>query len=154
MSSNSGNDAKNDERTVLDELRERFSEKYINHLTRPRNPGPMDNPDGHGRTESDCGDTLELFFRVKNERIVEARFTVRGCATTLACGSAAVELTTGREVTEAASITADDVNEVLGGLPEANEHCAVQACRTIRETVRDYFATRNESWKRLYRRDR
>ena len=137
---------------VLNEARKHYSEQVIEHWLHPRNPGPMENPDGHARLIGECGDTMEIFLRVRRDVILEARFMTDGCATSIACGSVAVELATDKPVKEARTVTDKDILEELGGLPEENEHCATLASRTLWEAIKDYTLSKNEGWKKLYRR--
>lgn len=139
---------------VLEEARRHYSEQVIQHWLHPRNPGPIENPDGHARLIGECGDTMEIFLRGRRDLIIEARFMTDGCATSIACGSVAVEMATGKTVKEASTVTDADILEKLGGLPEENEHCAVLASRTLREAIKDFRLNKNEAWKRLYRRKR
>jgi nitrogen fixation protein NifU and related proteins len=44
------------------------------------------------------------------------------------------------------------VLDALGGLPEESRHCALLAADTLKESVKDYLAYRNEPWKRAYLR--
>ena len=62
------------------------------------------------------------------------------------------ELVKGKTVSEGYRITQEDVLEALGGLPEESVHCALLAVDTLKAAIRDYLDTRNEPWKRAYRR--
>ena len=44
------------------------------------------------------------------------------------------------------------VLEALGGLPEEGKHCALLVANTLKEAAKDYFAFRNEPWKRAYQK--
>ena len=66
------------------EMREVYSETVIDHATNPRNLGGMDNADGFARITGPCGDTMEIWLRVKDNTIVEIKFMTNGCGTTLA----------------------------------------------------------------------
>lgn len=138
---------------VVEEARQRYSKEVVDHLLEPRNLGTMPNPDGHARISTECGDAIEIFLRVRKDRIVQARFLAQGCVTTVACASAAAEIATGKPVRDARAISDEDILESLGGLPEENEHCAQMASQTLSEAIRDYWSSKNEPWKRMYRKD-
>jgi nitrogen fixation NifU-like protein len=123
----------------------------MEHWLHPRHPGPMERPDGHAREIGECGDVLEIFLRVREGRIEDASFMTDGCMTTLAVGSAAVELALGRHATEAARIGAGDILDALGGLPADHEHCAELAARTLRAAIADYRQGLRDPWKKIYR---
>ncbi len=137
---------------IIDAARQYYSEAVIDHWVHPRNPGPMPAPDGHARLIGACGDTMEIFLRVRDGVVVEARFMTDGCTTSIASASMAVELATGKALGEAvAAASAEAILDALGGLPEGSEHCAALASETLRAAVRDYATTRREPWKRGYR---
>ena len=136
---------------VLDQARKEYSETVIDHWMNPRNPFPMDDPDGHARVKGPCGDTMEFFIRVRDGMIEDASFFTDGCATSIASGSMTVEMVRGRSVDEALAISQDDILNELGGLPKESVHCALLASDTLRKAVKEYLTMEREPWKRLYR---
>jgi nitrogen fixation NifU-like protein len=136
---------------VMEEARKRYSETVIDHWLNPRNPGTMEQPDGYARITGSCGDTMEIFLRVRHGKIQEANFLTDGCITSIVSGSMAVEMATGRDISSASSISAEEILQALGGLPEESEHCALLASNTLRAAVVDYLLLEREPWKRLYR---
>jgi len=139
------------EQSIMEDMRKLYSEKVIDHFLNPRNLGQIQAPDGFGRITGPCGDTMEIYLRVKNGRVANATFWTDGCGPSIASGSIVTELVKGRSIAEARKITQDDVLNALGGLPEESLHCALLAANTLKEAVRDYLASKNEPWKRLYR---
>jgi nitrogen fixation NifU-like protein len=125
------------QRRILEDARRRYSETVVDHWMHPRNPRAMDGPDGHARIRGPCGDTMEIFLRARDGRVVEASFVTDGCITSIAAGSMAVELAGGRDVAAARALSADDILEALGGLPEESRHCARLAADTLRAAVKD-----------------
>lgn len=137
---------------VMAEMRKVYSEKAIDHAMNPRNVGNIPNADGFGTVTGSCGDTMEIWLKVKDGKVVKATFSTDGCGTSIACGSMVTEMITGKGIIEARRISQDDVLRSLGGLPEESTHCALLATNTVREAVRDYLAVKNEPWKKAYRR--
>jgi nitrogen fixation NifU-like protein len=133
------------------DLRSIYTDTVIDHAQHPRNIGSMDSPDGFGSVTGSCGDTMEIYIRIRNDRILNATFMTDGCGTTIAAGSMVTELAKGKAVSEAFKITRDDILNALGGLPEENQHCAQLAADTLKAALRDYLAFKNEPWKRAYR---
>jgi nitrogen fixation NifU-like protein len=111
----------------------------------------MEKPDGHARIKGPCGDTMEIFIRVKDDTIVKASFMTDGCITSIVSGSMAVELATGRKIQQVIGISQQEILEGLGGLPEESEHCALLASNTLQAAIQDHLRTRSSPWKRLYR---
>ena len=137
---------------VRDEMRKVYSETTIDHAMNPRNVGNMENANGFGTVTGPCGDTMEIWLRVKGYIIVGATFLTDGCGTTIAAGSMVTEFAKGKNVIRAQRISQQDVLEALEGLPEESRHCASLAANTLKEAVKDYLAFRNEPWKRAYKR--
>jgi len=127
-----------------------YSPIVIDHARDPRNVGRIPDADGFGSFTGPCGDNMEIWISVKDNRIQEATFWTDGCSTTIAAGSMITEMARGRSVTEALRITQQDVLQALGGLPEESMHCALLASNTLKEAIKDYLAYRREPWKRAY----
>ena len=136
---------------ILEEARSVYTETVVDHWRRPRGFGRLERPDGHARVTGPCGDTMELFLRVSGHAILGASFLTDGCITSIAAGSMAVELATGKSLAEARAISADVILRALGGLPSESEHCAVLASDTLRAAVDECLSLHGASWKRLYR---
>ena len=136
----------------LEELREAFPEKVIDHITKPRNAGELRAADGLGRASIPCGDSMQICLRVRNDRVLEARFVTDGCGPVIACGSMATELVKGKTINEAMALSADDIMAGLDGLPDPETHCASLAVSALKQALTDYLALRREPWKRAYRR--
>ena len=137
---------------VRAELRKVFSETVADHATMPRNVGTIDNPEGYAQITGPCGDTMEFWLRIRNEIIQEITFLTDGCTTTIAAGSITTELVKKRKVNDAIGISQESILKALGGLPEDSQHCALLASNTLRAAIRDYYAYKQEPWKRAYRR--
>jgi len=137
---------------VRAKMKEVYSDAVVDRAMNPRNVGNMENANGFATVTGPCGDTMEIWLKVKNDRILEATFMTDGCGTTIAAGSMATELAKGINVIQAQRISQQDVLEALGGLPEESKHCASLAANTLREAVKDYLALKNEPWKRAYKR--
>jgi nitrogen fixation NifU-like protein len=149
---NFDNSFKELEKTVMDDTRQTFSEKTIDHFLNPRNLGQIPTPDGFGRVIGGCGDTMEIYLKVEDDKVVKASFWTDGCGPSIASGSTVTELAKGKNVLEAQRISQQDVLDALDGLPEENLHCALLAANTLKEAIKDYLASKKEPWKRAYRK--
>jgi len=134
------------------EMRKIYSETAIDHSMNPRNVGDMDNADGFAKVTGSCGDTMEIWLKVKNSTIADATFMTDGCGTSIASGSMVTEIAKGKSVGEVWKISQQDILNALGGLPEESKHCALLAANTLRAAIKDYLAFKNEPWKRAYKR--
>lgn len=109
----------------------------MERFNNPRNYGPLDQWDGHARVTGPCGDTMECWLQIADRRITRATFITDGCGPSLASGSMATELATGKLLKEAFQIGQKDVLQALGGLPKDSEHCALLATNTLNTAIRD-----------------
>jgi nitrogen fixation NifU-like protein len=125
-----------------------YTEVVIDHAQNPRNVGSIPHADGVAMVTGPCGDTMEIWLRVRGNVIKEATFWTDGCGTSIAVGSMVTELAKEKTIREATGITQKDVLDALGGLPEESQHCALLAANTLKEAVKDYLACKNEPGKR------
>lgn len=141
------------EKDMQEALEEGLSESFFNHALTPSNVGVLPNPDGFAMPKGACGDYIELYLKVENDHIVDARFIPQGCMNTTASGSALTELAKGATLAEAAKIDAEKIIDVLGGLPKDHRHCAVLAAATLKAAIRDYVKKKSGGdWKAAYRK--
>ncbi|NQT30882.1 MAG: iron-sulfur cluster assembly scaffold protein [Deltaproteobacteria bacterium] len=127
-----------------------YSEAAIEHSMNPKNLGELEDADGFARVIGPCGDTMEIWLKVKNGTIAQATFLTDGCGTSIASGSMTTELAKGKSIAEARKISQENVLNALGGLPEESEHCALLASNTLKEAIKDYLAMKKEPWKKAY----
>ena len=129
-----------------------YSDKAIHFFQTKKNIGVIEDADQMTDVTGPCGDTVNIYLRIDNDKIIDARFITDGCATTIAASSAACELAIGKTFNEAFKITKEVILEQLGGLPEESTHCALLASNTLRAALTDYLSSRNEPWRRLYKK--
>jgi len=128
-----------------------YSDIVVDHAQNPRNAGDDPYPDGYAIITGPCGDTMGMWLRVRGDVIDRITFWTDGCGPSIACGSMATEMTTGKRVAEALKISQDEIIDRLGGLPEESRHCALLAANTVKEAIRDYISLKKEPWKKAYR---
>jgi len=133
-------------------VNEGYSEAVIDHSQNPRNVGNILDPDGYASVTGACGDNMEIWLRIRDNKVLEATFWTDGCGTTIACGSVATELAIGQSVGEALAINPDIIVEKLGGLPEDHIHCAGLASSTLKKALIDYINLQKAPWKRGYQK--
>jgi len=116
-----------------------YSEKVMDHFKNPRNVGEMKNPDGVGHVGNPiCGDIMELYIRVKDGIIEDAKFRTFGCGAAIATSSMVTEIVKGKSIEEALKISNRAVVEALGGLPAVKMHCSVLAEEALKAAINDY----------------
>ncbi len=125
----------------MPDIQSLYSEKVMDHFRNPRNVGDMENPDGTGHVGNPiCGDIMELYIRVKDNIITDAKFKTFGCGAAIATSSMVTEMIMGKTIDEALEISNKTVAEALGGLPAAKMHCSVLAEDALRSAIDDYHS--------------
>lgn len=124
---------------IYAETRAAYGQVVFERWLKPLYLGVMSDPEGYGRVRGTCGDTMEIFLRFEKDRVKEATFQTDGCGSSTVCGSFAAELAHGRSPDEIAGITGEMILSVLGGLPEADRHCAFLAAEALQEALGDYM---------------
>jgi nitrogen fixation NifU-like protein len=117
-----------------------YSKKVMEHFKNPRNVGEMENPDGVGHVGNPiCGDIMELYIKVKENIIVDAKFKTFGCGAAIATSSMVTEIVKGKSIKEALEISNRTVAEALGGLPPVKMHCSILAEEALKSAIDDYL---------------
>jgi nitrogen fixation NifU-like protein len=116
-----------------------YSQKVMDHFQNPRNVGEIEGADGVGEIGNPvCGDIMKLYIKVKDDRIVEAKFKTFGCGAAIATSSMITELVIGKTLEEAEKISRDTVAEALDGLPPIKLHCSNLAADALHNAIEDY----------------
>jgi len=117
-----------------------YNDKVMEHFKNPRNVGEIEDPDGVGHVGNlVCGDVMELYIKVKDGIIVDAKFKTFGCAAAIATSSMVTEMVKGKRIEEALKISNKAVVEALDGLPPAKVHCSVMAEDALKSAIEDYL---------------
>ena len=132
----------------MSNIRTMYSEQVMDHFRNPRNIGEMENPDGVGHVGNPtCGDIMELYIKVKDNVITDAKFRTFGCGAAIATSSMVTEMVKGKTLEEALEISNKAVAEALGGLPPVKMHCSVLAEEALRSAIDDYRSKQKEGEK-------
>ena len=124
-----------------------YSEKTLDHFRNPRNVGALEGDDvAVGRVGNPvCGDLMEMYVRVKDDRIDEIKFLTFGCGSAVATSSMVTELVIGKTLDEALDVTRGDVADALDGLPPVKMHCSNLAASALHAALEDYYAKHPEA---------
>lgn len=133
------------DRLIETELREAYGDAAYERWLNPRHAGSIDHPDGFARLSGSCDDYVEISLRFKEDRVVEAKFRTNGCGSSTVCGSLAAELALGKRSDELSAVAGEAILESLGGLPQAEVHCAYLAGNALQAALKDYLAKRTKA---------
>lgn len=116
-----------------------YNEKIIDHFKHPRNVGVIKNPNAVGCVRrAPLGIIAELYLRIETGVVTEVKFKAFGCGGTIASISIVTEMIKGSRLDEIASITNEDVDKALGGLPASKLYCAKLGSELIQSALKDY----------------
>ncbi len=116
-----------------------YSKKVMDHFMNPRNVGEMENPSGVGRVGNPvCGDLMEMYVKIEDNVVVEAKFKTFGCGAAIATSSMVTEIVKGKTIEEALEISDKRVAEELGGLPSIKMHCSVLGVEAFKKAIEDF----------------
>ncbi len=113
-----------------------YNDTVMEHFKNPRNVGVVESPDAQGRTMNPaCGDMIHLTLKIEDGIITDVRFKAFGCGAAIASSSMYTEMIRGKKVEDALTITAHDIADALGGLPESKIGCSVLAPEALKKAV-------------------
>ena len=142
----------------MSELRELYQEVILDHNKNPRNFRKIEKPDFHANGHNPlCGDKLELFIKIEDERIKDITFVGSGCAISTSAASLMTQFLKGRALVEVKDlfesyhdlVTGKDVPAdsleslgklaVFGGVQEfpARVKCASLSWHTLMNAIND-----------------
>jgi nitrogen fixation protein NifU and related proteins len=117
-----------------------YSDKVMEHFTKPRNIGEVTEPDGVGEVGNPvCGDMMKFTIKVKDNRIEDVKYLTFGCGAAIAVSSMVSEMAKGKTLEEALKITNKQVAEELGGLPGNKMHCSNLGADALHKAIEDYM---------------
>lgn len=90
-----------------------------------------------------CGDQMLVMLQIdpKTDIIKDMKWKTYGCASAIASTSALSELVKGKTIAEALQISAKDIAEYLGGLPERKFHCSILGHDALAKAIENYHDT-------------
>ena len=118
---------------------QKFSKVVINEFRNPSNFGILDDFNAVGEIKGPCGDTMKITLKIRNKKIIDARFWTDGCGATIACGSMLTKMIIDMSLKEAYNISDHDLTNALNGLPDGHLHCSMLAVNTLQMVIENYI---------------
>lgn len=117
-----------------------YSKKVMEYFMNPKNVGLIDNADGYGKVGNPvCWDLMEIFIKVKDEKIDDIKFRTFGCGSAIAVSSMVTEMSKGKTLDETMNISRKDVADELDGLPPQKMHCSNLGADALHAAIQDYW---------------
>jgi nitrogen fixation NifU-like protein len=121
----------------------KYPKFLMEHFQNPRNVGEISDPDGVGTVgNASCGDIMQMYIKVKGDRITEATFKTFGCGAAIATSSMLTERIRGATLDEALKISEETAEEVLAQLPKEKIPCFTLATDALKLAIEEYRCKR------------
>ena len=119
-----------------------YSAKAIQYYTEKPYMGTLADADQCSEMTGSCGDTMEVYLKVKDNVIQDVSFQVMGCAGAVSAAMAAVDIVKGKTIGEAKKLTDGDVYRLLEEIPVKKHHCIQLAVKTLLKGLDEYEANK------------
>jgi nitrogen fixation NifU-like protein len=122
-----------------------YSDKVMEHFLNPRNVGSIEDADGIGEVGNPvCGDMMTFYIKVENGRLIDVKYKTFGCVAAIAVSSMVSEMTKGKTLRQAKTITREAVAEALDDLPKEKMHCSNLGAEALAAAIRNYEVKESE----------
>ncbi len=118
-----------------------YSQKVLEIFKNPINAGGLQGANGVAKVANEkFGDVVRIYLKVNDDKVIDvARFKAMGCVATIAVCNVLCDLVKGKTLDEALTVTAEDVVEVTGQLPEEKIALLPTIFQAFRDAVSDYY---------------
>lgn len=120
-----------------------YREIILDYYRNPRNFGYLENPDIVFRDSNPlCGDELEIFINIKDNKVKDVKFGGKGCAISQASASILTEIIMGKDLDYLKKVSKEDILESLGlvDLGPARLKCALLSLKVLKSGIYSYIA--------------
>jgi nitrogen fixation NifU-like protein len=116
-----------------------YPPEVINLLNDPKFFGMMNDPTASSYLTGPCGDSMEFYLVIEDNKIIDIKYFTEGCVATKACAAMVAHLAYGNSIEKALAISAGDIIKRLKGLPDDHLHCSILAVSTLYRAIADYL---------------
>lgn len=119
-----------------------YREIILDYYRNPRNFGYIENSDITSRDSNPlCGDELEIFINIKDNKVTDIKFTGKGCAISQASASILTEMIMGKDLEYLKKLSKEDILESLGlvDLGPARIKCALLSLKVLKFGIYSYL---------------
>ena len=91
-----------------------YREHILDHYKNPINHGTIKNALHMHDVNSLCGDEIDMYISIKNNKISDIKFSGKGCAISQASASVLAENIKRKDIEEVTKLTREDIQDLLG----------------------------------------
>ena len=131
----------------MDAMDQMYHENILDHYKHPHNFGELKDASVHHHEHNPlCGDTLDLYLVIKGGKIVEVKYTGKGCAISQASASMLTDEIKGKTLSEIERMSKENILEMLGiTLSPIRLKCALLSLDTVKNSIHIYRNYVNKS---------
>jgi nitrogen fixation NifU-like protein len=122
-----------------------YHEMIVEYSRHPANFGKIENADiTYHDSNPLCGDSIDIFMNVTDNKVSDIKFSGRGCAICMACSSVLTEIVKGKSIDEVKKIQKNDVLGELGleNLQAVRIKCALLSLKVLKYGLYSYLANK------------
>ena len=112
-----------------------YSDKAIDYYLNRPSIGTLSDANQVSELTGACGDTMRVYLKVDQGRIVDGKMQVLGCPGAVASAMAAMEFIKGKTIEQARRLRDRDIFGILEGLPDQKQHCIRLAVKTVQKAL-------------------
>lgn len=124
-----------------------YTEVILDYYRYPRNYGRLEGANASARDLNPlCGDEIEIYAKIDNDKIVDIKFSGKGCAISQAAASMLTEFLKGKPVEEIKRLGKDDVLEMLGiEISAVRIKCALLGLKVAKMAAYSYLGEKMDA---------
>lgn len=115
-----------------------YSETAANYFINKPHMGSISDADQTSEFIGSCGDTMKIYLKFEDDKIVDAKYEVMGCAGAISAAMAAVDMIKGQSIDYARKLNDGDIFKTLENIPEKKHHCIQLAVKTLHKAIDEY----------------
>ena len=115
-----------------------YSDKAIQYYLEKPYMGSLPDADQVSEMTGSCGDTMAVYLKVADGKVMDVRYQVMGCAGAVSAAMAAVDLVKGKKLEDARNLEDGDIFRVLQDIPVKKHHCIQLAVKTLHKSIDTY----------------
>jgi len=122
-----------------------YTEMIIEYSRNPSNFGKIDEPHVHRHDSNPlCGDSIDLYISIDENKISDVKFDGKGCAICMACTSVLTEMIKGKTLDEVKNFQKDELLSELGlehliKTSPVRIKCALLSLKALKHGIYTFF---------------
>ncbi len=114
-----------------------YTQNIINFLNDPKFSGTLDEYSKRIYYKSKiCGDVVILFVVIKDNKFLDIKYELNGCALNVATFEVFCEYLIGEEVDKINSLNSDLIKDRIGVWPDGKNHCVDLGVESFKEILK------------------